>query len=121
MKKIYAAVIFVFSVLVLVACSNQESLDGEYYWVSDVANELAFSINDGKGDLSIGESDGFTVNEKDNTFKLFGSQIIDHTSRYTYKDGVLTVDVTGSKGEYYKKGTQAYKDALKKYGYKEKD
>ena len=82
---------------------------------------MAFSINDGKGDLSIGESDGFTVNEKDNTFKLFGSQVIDHTSRYTYKDGVLTVDVTGSKGEYYKKGTQAYKDALKKYGYKEKD
>lgn len=121
MKKLFAAVVFMISALVLISCSNQQSLDGDYYWISDIANELAFSINDGKGDLRIGESDGFTVDEKNGTFELFGSQVVDHTARYTYKDGVLSVDVTGSKGEYYKKGTQAYRDALKKFGQKEKD
>ena len=121
MKKLFAAVVLMISVLALISCSDRQSLDGDYYWISDITNELAFSINDGKGNLHIGESDGFTVDEKDGTFKLFGSQVVDHTARYTYKDGVLSVDVTGSKGEYYKKGTQAYKDALKKFGQEEKE
>lgn len=37
--------------VMLIACSNsnQQSLDGEYYWVSSERNELAFTIKGDKG------------------------------------------------------------------------
>lgn len=37
--------------VILIACSNsnQQSLDGEYYWVSSERNELAFTIKGDKG------------------------------------------------------------------------
>ena len=37
------------------------------------------------------------------------------TVNYEYKDGVLTANLTGVKRDYYKKGSEAYKKALKKY------
>ena len=48
---------------------------------------------------------------------MSGSQIINRTESYTFKDGVFTVDISGTKHDYYSKGSDAYNKALKKYGY----
>lgn len=48
---------------------------------------------------------------------MSGSQSINRTESYTFKDGVFTVDISGTKHDYYLKGSDAYNKALKKYGY----
>ena len=40
------------------------------------------------------------------------------TEKYSFKDGVFSVDISGVKHDYYLKGSEAYKKALKQYGYK---
>lgn len=40
--------------------------------------------------------------------------LMNPTVKYKYKDGVLTANLGGTEQDYYKKSTQAYKDALKK-------
>lgn len=47
--------------------------------------------------------------------------LMNPTVKYKYKDGVLTANLGGTEQDYYKKGTQAYKDALKKIGQEEKE
>lgn len=34
---------------------------------------------------------------------------------YKHSDGVVTVDISGTEHEYYKEGTDAYKEAVKRY------
>lgn len=46
--------------------------------------------------------------------ELSGSQIVNRTENYTFKDGVFTVDISGTKHDYYLKGSEAYNEALKK-------
>lgn len=53
--------------------------------------------------LEKGEYDKFTINSKNNTFKLSGEDAL--TKEVTYK-GVVTVDISG---------TDAYKEAVKRY------
>lgn len=42
-----------------------------------------------------------------------GSQMLNRTTSYKYKDGVFTVDISGVERDYYKKDSEAYKKALK--------
>ena len=55
---------------------------------------------------------------KKNTIELTGQNIASRTEEYSFKDGVFSVDISGVKHDYYLKDSEAYKNALKQYGYK---
>lgn len=100
--------------IILVACSsqNKQSLDGDYYWISSERNELAFTIKNGKGTIQRGEADTFTVDEANSTFKLSGNDISDTTVKYKFDNDTITVNISGTEHEYYKKGSVAYKNII---------
>ena len=112
MKKIISVLFVSFLAIILISCSSQnnQTLDGEYYWINENRNERVFTIDSG-------EADNFDVDQKNKKIELSGSQIVNRTESYTFKDGVFTVDISGTKHDYYLKGSDAYKKALKKYGY----
>ena len=99
----------------LISCSNQrnQTLDGEYYWVSESRNERAFTISGNKGILDSSVADNFVIDRKNETIELMGSQMLNRTTSYIYEDGVFTVDISGVERDYYKKNSEAYKKALK--------
>ena len=99
----------------LISCSNQrnQTLDGEYYWVSESRNERAFTISGNKGILDSSVADNFVIDRKNETIELMGSQMLNRTTSYIYEDGVFTVDISGVERDYYKKDSEAYKKALK--------
>ena len=99
----------------LISCSNQrnQTLDGEYYWVSESRNERAFTISGNKGILDSSVADHFVIDRKNETIELMGSQMLNRTTSYIYEDGVFTVDISGVERDYYKKDSEAYKKALK--------
>ncbi|WP_148887041.1 hypothetical protein [Streptococcus sp. Marseille-P6264] len=120
MKRFITLLLVSLSAVLLIACSNQSSnsLDGEYYWINESRNEVAFTISGNKGNINKGEADAFTIDKDSSTIELTGSNIINRKENYTFKDGVFTVDISGTKQDYYKKGSEAYKEAVKKYGNK---
>lgn len=117
MKKFISVLLLSIMAVMLIACSNsnQESLDGEYYWVSSERNELAFTIKGDKGSIEHGEADSFTIDQESNTFHLSGEDTTDSTVKYKIKDGTITVDISGIEHEYYQKGSKAYNKALQQY------
>jgi hypothetical protein len=119
MKKLIVLLLVSMSTFLLMACSKQSdnSLDGEYYWINENRNEVAFVISGDTGTIKQGEAEGFTINKKKSTIQLLGENIIKLTKSYTFKDDVFTVDISGMKHDYYRKDSQAYQEALKKYGY----
>lgn len=119
MKKLIVLILISISTFLLMACSKQSniSLDGEYYWINENRNEVAFVISGNTGTIKHGEAEGFTINREKSTIKLLGENIIKLTKNYTFKDDVFTVDISGMKHDYYKKDSKAYQEALKKYGY----
>lgn len=119
MKKVISALFSILSIVLISACSSQsnKTLDGEYYWISEGRNERVFTISGNKGTIDSGEADNFDVDQKNKKIELSGSQIVNRTESYTFKDGVFTVDISGTKHDYYLKGSDAYNKALKKYGY----
>ena len=119
MKKVISALFLILSIVLISACSGEsnKTLDGEYYWISEVRNERVFSISGNKGTINNGEADTFVINKENETIKLMGSQIISRSESYSFKDGVFTVDISGTKHNYYLKGSEAYKKRTKKYGY----
>lgn len=119
MKKLIIALFSILSIVLISACSGliAKTLDGEYYWISEGRNERVFSISGDKGTIDSGETDTFVINKENETIELMGSQIINRTESYTFKDGVFTVGISGTKHDYYLKGSEAFKKALKKYGY----
>lgn len=119
MKKLIVLILMSMSVLLLMACSKQSdnSLDGEYYWINENRNEVAFVIVGDTGTIKQGEAEGFTIDKEKSTIQLLGENIIKLTKSYTFKDDVFTVDISGMKHDYYKKDSKAYQEALKKYGY----
>lgn len=119
MKKLIALILVSMSAFLLMACSKQtnDSLDGEYYWINENRNEVAFVISGDIGTIKHGEAEGFTIDKEKSTIKLLGENIIKLTKSYTFKDDVFTVDISGMKHDYYKKDSKAYQEALKKYGY----
>ncbi len=120
MKKIIALLFLLFSIVLLASCSGQNTqvLDGEYYWINEYRNERAFTISGNKGAIDSGEADNFVINPQNKTIELMGSQMLNRTASYTYKDSVFTADINGVKNDYYKKDSDAYKKALKEFGYK---
>lgn len=119
MKKILSLLFVSLLAFILISCSNKnnQTLDGEYYWINENRNERIFTISGNKGTIDSGEADTFVINKENETIELMGSQIISRSESYTFKDGVFTVDISGTKHDYYLKGSEAYKNALKKYGY----
>ena len=119
MKKLIALILVSMSAFLLMACSKQsnDSLDGEYYWINENRNEVAFVISGDTGTIKHGEAEGFTIDKEKSTIKLLGENIIKLTKSYTFKDDVFTVDISGMKHDYYKKDSKDYQEALKKYGY----
>ncbi|MGT2807575.1 hypothetical protein DIX60_06210 [Streptococcus iniae] len=112
-KKFLGLLVIFFSVIFLVACSNN-SLDGEYYWINEHRNQHIASIKDNKGYV---ESEGGYSIEIDKDLKVIKSNY--GSVKYDYNDGKLTTNFTGVERDFYKKGTKACDEALKKYGYKE--
>ena len=120
MRKFVSILLLSLSIITLIACSknNYQSLDGEYYWISSERNELAFTIKGDKASIEHGEADSFTINKQKSTIELTGQNIASRTEGYSFKDGVFSVDISGVKHDYYLKGSEAYKSALKQYVYK---
>ncbi|MDW7798745.1 hypothetical protein SCQ32_04820 [Streptococcus canis] len=114
MKKVLLILLTITS-LALVACSSQESLDGEYYWINEHRNDKVLTIKGNKGLLDSEGEHSVTIDKESKTFEISG--YLEPTVSYEYKDGVLTANLTGTKDKFYKKGTQAYRDALKNYNY----
>ena len=75
------------------------------------------NIFENKGTIDSGEAENFDIDQKNKKIELSVPQIVNRTERYTFKDGVFTVDISGTKHDYYLKGSEAYDRALKKYGY----
>lgn len=120
MRKLIGLLLLSLSIISLIACSknNYQSLDGEYYWISSERNELVFTIKGDNASIEHGEADSFIINKKKNTIELTGQNITSRSEDYSFKDGVFSVDISGVKHDYYLKGSEAYKNALKQYGYK---
>lgn len=120
MRKLIGILLLSLSIITLIACSknNYHSLDGEYYWISSERNELAFTVKGENASIKHGEADSFIINKQKNTIELTGQNIASRTEGYSFKDGVFSVDISGVKHDYYLKGSEAYKSALKQYGYK---
>ena len=120
MRKLIGILLLSLSIITLIACSTNsyQSLDGEYYWVSSERNELVFTIKGDNASIEHGEADSFIINKKKNTIELTGQNIASRSEDYSFKDGVFSVDISGVKHDYYLKGSEAYKKALKQYGYK---
>jgi hypothetical protein len=119
MKKFINVLVLSIMAVMLIACSNsnQQSLNGEYYWVSSERNELVFTIKGDKGFIEHGEADNFKIDKQKKTIELTGQDIANRTEEYSFRDGVFSVDISGMKHDYYLKGSNAYKKALKDFGY----
>ncbi len=119
MKKLIVLLMVSMSAFLLMAYSKQSniSLDGEYYWINENRNEVAFVISGDTGTIKHGEAEGCTIDKERSTIQLLGENIIKLTKSYTFKDDVFTVDISGMKHSYYKKDSKAYQETLKKYGY----
>lgn len=106
MKKILSLLLLTLSAFLLISCSSQDNLDGNYYWIdtkNGLRNELSFSIKGTEGMIEKGEHDKFTINSKNNTFELSGEEALAKKVTYKHSDGVITVDISGTEHEYYKK------------------
>ena len=66
MRKFVSIILLSLSIITLIACTKnkQQSLDGEYYWISSERNELAFTIKGDNASIEHGEADSFTINKK---------------------------------------------------------
>lgn len=120
MRKLIGLLLLSLSIISLIACTKnkQQSLDGEYYWISSERNELAFTIKGDNASIEHGEANSFNINKKKNTIELTGQNIASRTEEYSFKDGVFSVDISGVKHDYYLKDSEEYNKALKQYGYK---
>ncbi|MBS5359002.1 MAG: hypothetical protein KHX87_07865 [Streptococcus parasanguinis] len=120
MRKIIGILLLSLSIITLISCSknNYQSLDGEYYWISSERNELAFAVKGENASIKHGEANSFIINKQNNTIELSGQNIASRTEEYSFKDGVFSVDISGVKHDYYLKGSKAYNEAIRQYGYK---
>ncbi|HGA3161246.1 TPA: hypothetical protein ACGVFN_001062 [Streptococcus agalactiae] len=112
-RRILVSLLLALSTIFLVACSNN-SLDGEYYWINDARNQHMATI---KGDKGYVESEGGYSIKIDSELKIIESKF--GSAKYSYKNGKLTTNFTGVESDFYKKGSKACDEVLKKYGYKE--
>lgn len=116
MKKIIAAIVFVISVFALVACSNQQSLDGKYY------NQYDYLVLEIKGNQgTYHENHDHTITSIDFQKKTFTFSASGREYVATYdvkKDGTLTFDtgnflIGSNKQVVYRKDSEGYKKNIK--------
>ncbi|HFH9929230.1 TPA: hypothetical protein ACGO6S_001863 [Streptococcus suis] len=104
--------------LFLVACSSEESMNGEYYEIGDYGTDLVITIDGDTGTVDAeGSTTNMTIDTDSKTFTIEGFS--DPTVEYEYEDGVITANITGSERQYYRKGSEAYEKELKEYGVEE--
>ena len=105
MKNILSLLLLTLSDFLLISCSSQDNLDGNYYWIdteNGLINELSFSIKGTECTIEKGEYDKFTINSKNNTFELSGEDASAQEVTYKHPDRVITVEISGTEHEYYK-------------------
>ena len=76
---------------------------------------MSFSIKGNGSTIEKGEFDTFTVDTKNNNFELAGEDASSNEVPYKHSDGGITVDISGTEHEYYKKGNDAYDNELNKF------
>ena len=114
MKKLLSLVALPLTTLFLVACSSKPIMDGEYYEIGDYGTDLVITIKGDKGTVDAeGSTSSMTVDNDTQTFEISG--FVNPTVKYEYKDDVITANITGSERQYFKKGSEAYKEELKKF------
>ena len=112
MKKLLSLLLLGIATIFLISCSKQNNLDGEYYWISKDRNDKILTIKGNEGILESEGTHNVKINQELKTFEVSGST--NQTIKYKFKAGVLTANLTGVERDYYKKGSKAYKKALKK-------
>ena len=120
MKKLLTLLILGIATIFLISCSKQDTLNGKYYDIYDGKAKLVLEFSENGGRFYENETRAITnVDTKNKTF-TFSVNGRDFVVTYDLKtDGTLKYD-TGSyftssnKNIAYKKGSEAYKKALKK-------
>ena len=114
MKKLLSLVAFALTTLFLVACSSKPIMDGKYYEIGDYGTDLVITIKGDKGTVDAeGSTSSMTIDTDTQTFEISG--FVNPTVKFEYKDDVITANITGSERQYFKKGSEAYKEELKKF------
>ncbi|WP_283572182.1 hypothetical protein [Streptococcus agalactiae] len=120
MKKLLSLIALAFTTIVLVACSSKPNMDGEYYEIGDYGTDLVITIKGDKGTVDAeGSTSSMTIDTDTQTFEISG--FVNPTVKYEYKDEVITANITGSERQYFKKGSDAYKEELKKFNVTEEE
>lgn len=120
MKRLLNLITLVFTNIVLVACSSNPNMDGEYYEIGDYGTDLVITIKGDKGTVDAeGSTSSMTIDTDTQTFEISG--FVNPTVKYECKDDVITANITGSERQYFKKGSEAYKEELKKFNVTEEE
>lgn len=84
MRKILSMLFVLFLTINLASCSSQnnQTLDGEYFWINENRNERVFSISGDKRTIGSGEADTFVIDKENEKIELSDSQIVNRTEAY---------------------------------------
>lgn len=113
-KKFLGLLVLFFSVIFLVACSNN-SLDGKYYKVYNGEKELIMEIDGNSGFVNFDGEKVITKIDKDSktiSYEDYGNRVIKYEIT---KDGKFSYlgDIAG-KGDFYKEDSKSLEKAMKK-------
>ena len=117
MKRIFSLILLGIAIIFLVSCSNQNSLNGEYY---NQFNYLVLEIEDGKGTYyEDSELPVTKIDSQNNTFS-FSASGKEYVANYELsEDGTLIFNTgnflsSGNEQTVYKKGSKAYNENVEK-------
>lgn len=121
MKKLLSLLLLGITTIFLISCSKQNTLDGEYYDIYDGKAKLVLEFNENGGRFYENETRAITnIDTKNKTF-TFSVNGRDVVVTYDLKEnGTLKYDTgsyftSGNENIAYKKDSEAYKKALKKW------
>ncbi len=118
MKRIFSLILLGVATIFLVACSNQNSLDGKYYDIYDGEAELILEFDGSGGKFYEEGTHAITDIDTDNQTFTFSANGREFVVTYNLKeDGTLEYDTgdfltSGNADIAYKKDSEAYKEAL---------
>lgn len=114
MKKLLNFIVLALTTIILIAYSSKPNMDGEYYEIGGFGTDLVITIKGDKGTVNAeGSTSSMTIDTDTQTFEI--SRFVNPTVKFEYKDDVITANITGSERQYFKKGSEAYKEELKKF------
>lgn len=120
MKKLLSFIVLALTTIILIACSSKPNMDGEYYEIGDFGTDLVITIKGDKGTVNAeGSTSSMTIDTDTQTFEISG--FVNPMVKFEYKDDVITANITGSERQYFKKGSEAYKEELKKFNVTEEE